>query len=85
MNPKIEFVINLQTANALGLTIASESLYQANRLIRSPRWTARTQACGSRGHPTFFQWTLQERDIILLVISRRLVRMPAVVCHDVTR
>ena len=34
VNPKIEFVINLKTAKALGLTIAPEVLYQANRLIR---------------------------------------------------
>ncbi|MGH8068968.1 MAG: hypothetical protein ACRERE_27785 [Candidatus Entotheonellia bacterium] len=34
VNPKIEFVINLQTAKALGLTIAPEVLYQANRLLR---------------------------------------------------
>jgi putative ABC transport system substrate-binding protein len=34
VNPKIEFVINLRTAKALGLTIAPEVLYQANRLIR---------------------------------------------------
>ena len=33
-NSKIEFVVNLQTAKALGLTIAPEVLYQANRLIR---------------------------------------------------
>lgn len=34
VNPKIKFVINLKTAKALGLTIAPEVLYQANRLIR---------------------------------------------------
>lgn len=34
VNSKIEFVINLKTAQALGLTIAPEMLYQANRLIR---------------------------------------------------
>ena len=34
VNPKIEFVINLKTAAALGLTIAPEVLYQATRLIR---------------------------------------------------
>jgi putative tryptophan/tyrosine transport system substrate-binding protein len=34
VNPKIEFVINLQTAKTLGLTIAPEVLFQANRLIR---------------------------------------------------
>jgi putative ABC transport system substrate-binding protein len=34
VNPKIEFVINLKTAKALGLTVAPEVLYQANRLIR---------------------------------------------------
>jgi putative ABC transport system substrate-binding protein len=34
VNPKIEFVINLKTAAALGLTIAPEILYQATRLIR---------------------------------------------------
>jgi putative ABC transport system substrate-binding protein len=34
VNPKIEFVINLKTAQALGLMIAPEVLYQANRLIR---------------------------------------------------
>jgi putative tryptophan/tyrosine transport system substrate-binding protein len=34
VNPKIEFVINLQTAHTLGLPIASEVLFQANRLIR---------------------------------------------------
>jgi putative ABC transport system substrate-binding protein len=33
-NPKIEFVINLKTAQILRLTIAPEVLYQANRLIR---------------------------------------------------
>jgi putative ABC transport system substrate-binding protein len=34
VNPKLEFVINLKTAKALGLTIAPEILYQANRLVR---------------------------------------------------
>jgi putative tryptophan/tyrosine transport system substrate-binding protein len=34
VNPKIEFVINLQTAHTLGLTIAPEVLFQANRLLR---------------------------------------------------
>jgi putative ABC transport system substrate-binding protein len=34
VNAKIEFVINLKTAHALGLTIAPEVLFQANRLIR---------------------------------------------------
>jgi putative tryptophan/tyrosine transport system substrate-binding protein len=34
VNQKIEFVINLQTAKALGLTIAPQVLYQADRLIR---------------------------------------------------
>ena len=31
---KIEFVINLKTAKALGLTIAPEVLYQADQLVR---------------------------------------------------
>jgi putative ABC transport system substrate-binding protein len=34
VNAKIEFVINLKTAHALGLQIAPEVLFQANRLIR---------------------------------------------------
>jgi putative tryptophan/tyrosine transport system substrate-binding protein len=34
VNPKIEFVINLKVAKALGLTIGPEILYQADRLIR---------------------------------------------------
>ncbi len=34
VNPKIEFVINLKVAKALGLTIAPEVLYQADRIIR---------------------------------------------------
>jgi putative ABC transport system substrate-binding protein len=34
MNAKIEFSINLKVARALGLTIAPEVLYQADRLIR---------------------------------------------------
>jgi hypothetical protein len=33
-NSKIEFVINLKVAEALGLTIAPVMLFQANRLIR---------------------------------------------------
>ena len=34
VNPKIEFVINVKTAQTLGLTVAPEVLFQANRLIR---------------------------------------------------
>jgi putative ABC transport system substrate-binding protein len=34
VNTKIEFVINLQTAQSLGLSIAPQVLYQADRLIR---------------------------------------------------
>jgi ABC-type uncharacterized transport system substrate-binding protein len=33
-NPKIEFAINLKVAQALGLTIAPEVLYRADRIIR---------------------------------------------------
>jgi putative ABC transport system substrate-binding protein len=34
VNSKLEFVINLKTAKAFGLTLAPEILYQANRLVR---------------------------------------------------
>jgi putative ABC transport system substrate-binding protein len=34
VNPKLEFVINLKVAQALGLTIAPEVLYRADRLVR---------------------------------------------------
>jgi putative ABC transport system substrate-binding protein len=34
VNTKIEFAINLKVAKALGLTIASEVLYRADRIIR---------------------------------------------------
>ena len=34
VNPKIEFVINLKVGQALGLTLAPEVLYQADRIIR---------------------------------------------------
>ena len=34
VNPKIELAINLQVAKTLGLTIAPEVLYQADRLVR---------------------------------------------------
>lgn len=34
VNPKVEFAINLKVAKALGLTIAPEVLYRADRLIR---------------------------------------------------
>jgi putative ABC transport system substrate-binding protein len=34
VNPKIEFAINLKTVKALGLTVAPEVLYRADRLVR---------------------------------------------------
>ena len=34
VNPKIEFAINLKTLKTLGLTISSEMLYRADRLVR---------------------------------------------------
>ena len=34
VNSQIEFVINLKVAQALGLTITPEAMFQANRLIR---------------------------------------------------
>jgi putative ABC transport system substrate-binding protein len=34
VNPKIEFAVNLKTVNALGLSIAPEVLYQANKIMR---------------------------------------------------
>jgi putative ABC transport system substrate-binding protein len=34
VNPKIEFAINLQTANRLGLTIPPEVLFQADKIVR---------------------------------------------------
>jgi putative ABC transport system substrate-binding protein len=34
VNPKVEFVINLKVAKALGITIAPEVLYRADRIIR---------------------------------------------------
>jgi putative ABC transport system substrate-binding protein len=34
VNPKIEFVINLKTAQALGLTLDPIILYRADRLVR---------------------------------------------------
>ena len=34
VNPKVEFVINLKVAKTLGLTIAPEVLYRADRIIR---------------------------------------------------
>ena len=34
VNHKIEFVVNLKVANALGIKIAPEVLYRANRVLR---------------------------------------------------
>jgi hypothetical protein len=34
VNPRIGFVINLKVAKTLGLTIAPEMLYRADRLVR---------------------------------------------------
>jgi putative ABC transport system substrate-binding protein len=34
VSPKVEFVINLKVAKALGLTIAPEVLYRADRIVR---------------------------------------------------
>lgn len=34
VNPKVEFAINLKVAKALGLTIAPEVLYRADRIVR---------------------------------------------------
>jgi len=34
VNSKLEFVINLKTAKEMGLTLAPEVLFQADRIIR---------------------------------------------------
>jgi len=34
VNQNIEFVVNLKVAKALGIKIAPEALYRANRVIR---------------------------------------------------
>jgi putative ABC transport system substrate-binding protein len=34
VNSKIEFVINLKVAKAMGLTIAPEVLFQADKVVR---------------------------------------------------
>jgi putative ABC transport system substrate-binding protein len=34
VNSKIEFAINLKTAKALGLTVAPDVLYRADRIVR---------------------------------------------------
>jgi hypothetical protein len=34
VNSKIEFVINLKVAQAMGVTLAPEVLFQADRIIR---------------------------------------------------
>ena len=34
VNPKVELAINLKVAKALGLTIAPEVLYRADRIVR---------------------------------------------------
>jgi putative ABC transport system substrate-binding protein len=34
VNPKLEFVINLKAAKAMGLTLAPEVLFHADRIIR---------------------------------------------------
>jgi hypothetical protein len=75
---------DLSASGAVGGGGGPGDLTGAGQTLDRPLSVAPSTTWRSIVHPTFSHRSLRERDRIPLVILRRPVRMPSVVCHDAT-